>query len=181
MFAQGLRLPSSSHSESANFLSQQWFNSPSPIDLSTIRAMASRMLPAPSLRSFNPSHPLRLRLLPPSRNYAAKSKSKKAKLEPLTPVLEKPDRFRPPSHPRRIVKTPRHFPGPPLSEEELAAQRTKRYPNMFPPEGTRLHWFLTNKAIHAVIAMVCFNCSVSRKYIGEQPLIPPALRAFSFP
>jgi hypothetical protein len=26
---------------------------------------------------------------------------------------------------------------------------------MMPPEGTFLHWFLTNKAIHMYIALVC--------------------------
>lgn len=70
-------------------------------------------------------------------------------------VLEKPDKFRPPSHPSRIVKRqiPRNYAGPPLSAEELEAQKTKQYPNMFPPEGTKMHWFLTNKRLHLVIAM----------------------------
>ncbi|EDN10136.1 hypothetical protein I7I51_07027 [Histoplasma capsulatum] len=73
-------------------------------------------------------------------------------------VLEKPDRFRPPSHPARRVMNPRssqprNYPGPRLSEAELAEKKTKRYPNMFPPEGTVMHKFLTNRGIHVWISM----------------------------
>lgn len=75
-------------------------------------------------------------------------------------VLEKPDRFRPPSHPaRRVVnpnKMPRNYPGPAPTPKEIAERKTKRYPNMFPPEGTVLYKFLTNKGIHVWISMVTF-------------------------
>src|SRR2546423_5191091 len=74
---------------------------------------------------------------------------------PKTFVLEKPDKFRPPSHPQRLNrKPPRQYPGPPLSESERQAQKTRRYPHMFPNEGTALHWFLTNKWIHMWISLV---------------------------
>lgn len=79
-------------------------------------------------------------------------------------VLEKPDRFRPPSHPaRRVVATrngrvlspgPVNYPGPKLSEKELEEQKYRKYPHMFPPEGTVMHKFLTNRWIHIWIAMV---------------------------
>ncbi|KAF2401224.1 hypothetical protein EJ06DRAFT_529357 [Trichodelitschia bisporula] len=83
---------------------------------------------------------------------AASSKSGKASLKPL--VLEKPDKFRPPSHASRPRNAaPRAFPGPPLSKEELEAQKTKKYPHMMPPEGTFMHWFLTNRMLHAYISM----------------------------
>lgn len=73
-----------------------------------------------------------------------------------TIVLEKPDKFRPPSHSQRLNrKPPRQYPGPPLSEPERQAQKTKRYPSMFPSEGTSLHWFLTNRWIHLYISLVC--------------------------
>ncbi|KAK2752216.1 hypothetical protein FQN55_008106 [Onygenales sp. PD_40] len=72
-------------------------------------------------------------------------------------VLEKPDRFRPPSHPSRRVMNarsePRNYPGPALSAKEVEEKKTKRYPNMFPPEGTVMHKFLTSKGIHVWISM----------------------------
>lgn len=69
-------------------------------------------------------------------------------------VLEKPTRFNPPSHPARKPRAPRAYPGPPLSEHERETQKTKQYPHMMPPEGTFLHWFLTNRSIHVWITIV---------------------------
>lgn len=79
-------------------------------------------------------------------------------------VLEKPDKFRPPSHAaRRVVQTrngrvvganPVNYSGPKLSEQEREEKRTKQYPNMFPPEGTVMFRFLTSRWIHVWIAMV---------------------------
>ncbi|KAH3028512.1 hypothetical protein KXW60_000117 [Aspergillus fumigatus] len=77
-------------------------------------------------------------------------------------VLAKPDKFRPPSHPaRRVVPTrngrvvsgPINYPGPRLSEKEKEEQKTRKYPNMFPPEGTIMYKFLTSRWIHIWIAM----------------------------
>ncbi len=83
------------------------------------------------------------------------SRHASTELPPKTIVLEKPDKFRPPSHPQRLNRKPsRQYPGPPLSESEREAQKTKRYPHMFPNEGTKLHWFLTNKWIHLWISLV---------------------------
>jgi len=82
------------------------------------------------------------------------SRHASTELPPKTIVLEKPDKFRPPSHPQRLNKRPpRQYPGPPLSEPEREAQKTRRYPHMFPNEGTTLHWFLTNKWIHMWISL----------------------------
>lgn len=72
-------------------------------------------------------------------------------LRPL--VLEQPDKFRPPSHGARKPRKPRHF-GPALTEEEIKAQNTKRYPHSMPPEGTVMYKFLTSKGIHVWISMV---------------------------
>ncbi|KAI9934990.1 hypothetical protein ASPWEDRAFT_31335 [Aspergillus wentii DTO 134E9] len=78
-----------------------------------------------------------------------------------TRVLEKPDKFRPPSHPaRRVVQTrngkitpgPMNY-GPRLSEKEKEEQKRREYPNMFPPEGTVMFKFLTSRWIHIWIAM----------------------------
>jgi hypothetical protein len=54
-----------------------------------------------------------------------------------------------------VVREPLNYPGPPLSAKEKEEQATKRYPNMFPPEGTVMHKFLTTRWIHAWIALVC--------------------------
>lgn len=76
-------------------------------------------------------------------------------------TLGQPDKFRPPSHPQRIVNPARTTPsgqpiiyGPRLTAEERDAQNRKHYPNMFPPEGTVMHKFLTSRWIHIWIAMV---------------------------
>ncbi|PLN81042.1 hypothetical protein BDW42DRAFT_185719 [Aspergillus taichungensis] len=78
-------------------------------------------------------------------------------------TLAQPDKFRPPSHPaRRVVQTrngkiqprePFNYPGPRLSDKEREAQKNRKYPNMFPPEGTVMFKFLTSRWIHIWIAM----------------------------
>jgi hypothetical protein len=42
-----------------------------------------------------------------------------------------------------------------MTEEERAAQARKQYPNLMPPEGTFMYWFINNKSIHLYITMVC--------------------------
>jgi hypothetical protein len=78
-----------------------------------------------------------------------------ATADPTKPiVLEKPDKFRPPSHPQRLNRrAPRNYPGPALSETEREAQQTRSYPHTFPNPGTKLHWFLTTWWIHLWITM----------------------------
>ncbi|KAJ5923732.1 hypothetical protein N7454_008977 [Penicillium verhagenii] len=75
-------------------------------------------------------------------------------------ILEKPDKFRPPSHPQRLVtpvaRTPAGQPvnyGASLTAAEREAQNKKQYPTMFPPEGTVMFKFLTSRWIHVWIAM----------------------------
>ncbi|KAJ6182240.1 hypothetical protein N7485_000882, partial [Penicillium canescens] len=43
--------------------------------------------------------------------------------------------------------------GPRTTPKEIEEQNTKQYPNMFPPQGTVMHKFLTSKWIHIWIAM----------------------------
>lgn len=73
---------------------------------------------------------------------------------PKSLVLEKPDKFRPPSHGSRLPKnsTPRHYGGS-LSAAEVQAQKVKDYPGLPPPENTWAHWFFTNKTIHLVLTL----------------------------
>jgi hypothetical protein len=53
------------------------------------------------------------------------------------------------------IVAPRNYPGPKLSAEELAEKKTRKYPHMFPPEGTVMYRFLTSRGIHVWISMVC--------------------------
>lgn len=69
-------------------------------------------------------------------------------------VLEKPDQFRPPSHPARLPRKKIRNYGPALTQEQEAQQKTKQYPHMMPPEGSFFHSFLTDKWLHVWIAMV---------------------------
>lgn len=93
---------------------------------------------------------------------SAVSRMNKAKPETRkNRILEKPDKFRPPSHPQRIVspaaRTPSGQPvnyGPRLTAKEREEQDKKQYPSMFPPEGTVMFKFLTSRWIHVWIAMV---------------------------
>ncbi|RMZ79968.1 hypothetical protein DV738_g3083, partial [Chaetothyriales sp. CBS 135597] len=73
-------------------------------------------------------------------------------------VLEQPDKFRPPSHPARLVKSkrPNTF-GSGYNQsstaKEQAEQKTRRYPHTFPNEGTVMHKFLTNRSLHVFISL----------------------------
>ncbi|KAK4507715.1 hypothetical protein PRZ48_001450 [Zasmidium cellare] len=104
---------------------------------------------------------------------------------PKPRVLEKPDKFRPPSHPSRIRSKPKYNYGPELTQE----QRTKKqYPHMMPPEGTFLHWFLTNRSIHVWISMsVLFSLIVGiwlSDFLNNTPyldLLPPNSLFLSHP
>ncbi|CRG91861.1 hypothetical protein PISL3812_08915 [Talaromyces islandicus] len=111
----------------------------------------SRPLPAPAARRGF------------STSAAQRKQSANASKETKPRTLAQPDKFRPPSHPARrvlqtrdgrpVVREPFNYPGPALSAKEKEEQQTKRYPNMFPPEGTVMHKFLTTRWIHAWIAL----------------------------
>ncbi|KAJ6008429.1 hypothetical protein N7540_012405 [Penicillium herquei] len=97
------------------------------------------------------------RTLSTTRNLSARNRKPETD---KSRILAKPDKFRPPSHPQRIVnpvvRTPSGQPvnyGPRLTSAEREAQNKKQYPNMFPPEGTVMFKFLTSRWIHIWIAM----------------------------
>ena len=76
-------------------------------------------------------------------------------------VLEKPDKFRPPSHAaRRNARSTTSMYGAGaaynqgMTERERAASQKKQYPHMFPNEGTTMHWFLTTKWVHVTLTLV---------------------------
>lgn len=97
----------------------------------------------------------------PRQCFSSTSPVSKGRNTDKSRTLSQPDKFRPPSHPQRLVNPARTSPsgqpinyGPRLTAEQREAQNKKQYPNMFPPEGTVMHKFLTNKWIHVWIAMV---------------------------
>jgi hypothetical protein len=96
------------------------------------------------------------------RMTPAKSKSAAAASDkPL--IIEKPEKFNPPSHGTRLPKRgvmPRHYGGE-LPKVEVEAQKKRDYPTMMAPEGTWTHWFWTNHTIHSVIAFVRNSCFLS--------------------
>ncbi|KAI8631039.1 hypothetical protein F5Y19DRAFT_43434 [Xylariaceae sp. FL1651] len=68
-------------------------------------------------------------------------------------VLEKPERFNPPSHGARLPRsTPKHYGGP-MTTEEVQAQSKKSYPGLPPPNDSWSHWFINSRAIHMVITL----------------------------
>ena len=71
-------------------------------------------------------------------------------------VLDKPDKFRPPSHPQRLPRGRPRTTGynQASTAKEQESQRTRRYPHTFPNEGTVMHRFLTNRRIHLFITVV---------------------------
>jgi len=113
----------------------------------TMVALASLRLVAPQASLFLHSKQLQHRLILPTLRHASTIPPPKPR------VLEKPERFNPPSHPARIRSKPKYY-GPDLSEHERKAQKTRRYPHMMPPEGTFMFWFLTNRNLHLYITLV---------------------------
>lgn len=116
--------------------------------LSERTAMASLRAVVPRASLSLRSQQLRHRLILPLNRSATT-----APPPPKPRVLEKPERFNPPSHGSRL-KRPRQYPGPPLSQKERQAQQTRKYPHMMPAEGTWMFWFLTNRAVHLYITLV---------------------------
>jgi len=111
-----------------------------------------------------------------ARRYASSSASDPPP-KPKQVVLEKPDKFRPPSHAaRRNARSTTGMYGggaafnQEMSEAERLRSMQKKYPHMFPNEGTTMHWFLTTKWVHVFISLVGLplrfeveSCVVSRR------------------
>lgn len=89
------------------------------------------------------------------RHASARASSTKTPTS-MPRTLEKPEKFNPPSHPQRLNRAPpRNYPGPAMTEQQKQESKEKQYPHMMPPEGSFMHWFLTNKSIHLWISLVC--------------------------
>ncbi|KAI1093430.1 hypothetical protein F5B19DRAFT_134554 [Rostrohypoxylon terebratum] len=112
----------------------------------------------------------------------AKPASAPKSTDPSKPlVLEKPERFNPPSHGSRLPRsTPRHYGGE-LSETEFKAQTARQYPGLPPPQNTWAHWFLTHRGIHLFITLGTLTSLAIYTFIANfnakspfADLIPPA-------
>lgn len=111
------------------------------------------LLPRGSLILRDQSHILP-RTIGPAHRWSQRCQYATASASSKPRVLEKPDKFRPPSHGRRLKEhLPKHY-GPELTATEKVVQKTKQYPNMFPPEGSFMFWFLTNTSLHMFITLV---------------------------
>ena len=90
-----------------------------------------------------------------SEEFRRRQASKQQQPKPI-PVIPQPDKFRPPSHSKRLPNRDleNKVYGPPLTEEDKKRMATKKYPNMMAPKGTFMHWFLHNRYIHVWISMV---------------------------
>ncbi|CUS10515.1 unnamed protein product [Tuber aestivum] len=66
------------------------------------------------------------------------------------PVLAKPTKFTPPSHPPSPPhgRDPINYPGPPTHRDPA-----KRYPNTMPPPNTWSYYFLTSRVLHFYISI----------------------------
>ncbi|KAK7513635.1 hypothetical protein IWZ03DRAFT_237374 [Phyllosticta citriasiana] len=127
---------------------------PTVISRALLRLNATRQFPSSPL--FRTSSALNTAAI---RYASSKSPTGNEKGGPR--VLEKPDKFRPPSHGAKIPtrKRPTYQYGPQLTEAELQAQKTKKYPNMEPPKGTWSYYLVKSVRFHSFIAMfVLFAC-----------------------
>ncbi|OQO12104.1 hypothetical protein B0A48_02743 [Cryoendolithus antarcticus] len=141
-----------------------------------------------------------LRLLTRGPGFASHSKQLQSRLllsiglrhastapPPKPRLLEKPERYNPPSHPSR-ARGQRPSIGAPLSEEERRAQRRRQYPHMMPPEGTFMHWFLTHRTLHMWITVSILSTLIltiwTQDFVNTTPfrdLLPPNSLALSHP
>ncbi|KAI0518227.1 hypothetical protein F5B22DRAFT_600368 [Xylaria bambusicola] len=112
-----------------------------PVDPKTAPAPTSTT-PAPSTEK------------PRVQAAAPKTAAAPPKADPSKPiVLEKPERFNPPSHGSRLPRsTPRHYGGS-MTAEEVKLQSRRTYPGLPPPPNTWSHWFINNRGIHIFITL----------------------------
>ncbi|KAK5631267.1 hypothetical protein RRF57_006981 [Xylaria bambusicola] len=91
---------------------------------------------------------------PTAQAVAPKTATAPPKVDPSKPlVLEKPERFNPPSHGSRLPRsTPRHYGGS-MTAEEVNLQSQRTYPGLPPPPNTWSHWFINNRGIHMFITL----------------------------
>jgi len=130
---------------------------PTATTMSSLQAMAFRAAPLLKFTHSTRQRPLQRLLTRPASTRAPETDKSR--------ILEKPAKFNPPSHGSRRVR-PRAYPGPRITEAEREAMKTKRYPNMMPPEGSFLWRFLTDRRLHMWITLVSGQCICTREQTG---------------
>ncbi|KAI2632039.1 hypothetical protein GGR54DRAFT_14706 [Hypoxylon sp. NC1633] len=110
-------------------------------------------------------------------------------VDPSKPlVLEKPEKFNPPSHGARLPRsTPKHYGGA-MSDAELQAQIEKTYPGLPPPENTWTHSFLNSRGTHLFITLGTLTLlaiyTFSANFQENSPfadMLPPISQLFLHP
>jgi hypothetical protein len=126
---------------------------------SSLNPATTAMLPTPISRFLIPRGyaALRVTALPFPQHTIVRHASAAAGKAKDTPTLAQPDKYRPPSHGRSVPRsiTEQRSYGPKLTKEEKERMAKKKYPNMMPPKGTFMYWFLHNKELHIYISFVC--------------------------
>ncbi|KAI0837311.1 hypothetical protein F5Y06DRAFT_297638 [Hypoxylon sp. FL0890] len=132
-------------------------------------------------RPATPTEPAPATPASESVSKTAKSATTPGPVDPSKPlVLEKPERFNPPSHGARLPRsTPKHYGGA-LSDAELQAQTVKSYPGLPPPDNTWSHWFINSRGIHLFITLGTLSSLAIYTFIANfnakspfADLIPP--------
>lgn len=131
------------------------------------------------------SKQLRGRLILPIVRYASTVPERPAVPKPR--LLEKPERFNPPSHSARLPRKNKTY-GAPVTPQEAERQKTRQYPHMMPPEGSFMFWFLTNRIIHVIISFGILMSLVLgiwfQNFIHSTPykdMLPPNSMFFAHP
>ncbi|KAF2813355.1 uncharacterized protein BDZ99DRAFT_460608 [Mytilinidion resinicola] len=91
------------------------------------------------------------RLFRPTLLLSARHASSKDATKPI--VLEKPEKFNPPSHGRRLPKAKPKSYGPELTATQKEMMARKKYPHMMPPKNSFLYKFLHDRWIHTWISL----------------------------
>ncbi|KAI1173170.1 hypothetical protein F4777DRAFT_459767 [Nemania sp. FL0916] len=106
----------------------------------------------PSLEK--PAAPKPMAFKAASKPAASESKARAAQPDPSKPiVLEKPERFNPPSHGARLPRNrPKHYGGE-TTFDERKAQSLRDYPGLPPPTQTWAHWFINSRRLHMTITL----------------------------
>ncbi|KAI1631920.1 hypothetical protein F4809DRAFT_629963 [Biscogniauxia mediterranea] len=148
---------------------------PPPARASAGGTQGGEKRPEPAAPRQKPSPPWRTSPSPPSPPPPPQA------ADPSKPiVLEKPERFNPPSHGARLPRSmPKHYGGP-ATADEVKAQRERSYPGMPPPENTWSHWFIHSRGIHLFITLGTLSglaaYSFAQSFRADSPfadLIPP--------
>ncbi|KAI3327983.1 hypothetical protein HD806DRAFT_344685 [Xylariaceae sp. AK1471] len=124
--------------------------------VSASKTVAPQKPVVPSSAPASTSEPMVRAVAPKPTTAPAPAKPTAAPptVDPSKPiVLEKPERFNPPSHGARLPRsTPKHYGGP-LTTEEVQSQAKKSYPGLPPPPNTWSHWFINSRGVHMFITL----------------------------